>query len=211
MRYIIRTEKKKFGDSIPVEPPLNLPPRKRVGVMGTLIDFVKELDEKYLSNEGEFKKKADAIRQSREEKGEANVYARMQPFHRPELHDLVGRRIDVYVPFGSAGLRWCQGEVLYVVEDARDPTVYVDWDPCPELDDYKERSEGLQVLRPTKWNKDIKNAWRMDVNIAVGEVEDCTNDNNNEEEEITMNECESDSEYDSEDVLLCDLKRDDND
>ena len=43
---------------IPHEPTPNLPTRMAMGVLGTQIDLVNELDEKYLENEKEFKSKA---------------------------------------------------------------------------------------------------------------------------------------------------------
>ena len=55
------------------------------------MDFISELDSKYLADEGEFKKKGERICQQREENGGDNIYLRMQPYYRPELDSLVGQ------------------------------------------------------------------------------------------------------------------------
>ena len=97
-------------------------------MLGTEIDFIAELDSKYLSDEGVFKRKAEAIRQKREENGEQSIYSLLRPFLRPELTDLVGQRIDYCACFGKAGLRWCQGEVLSVCASKSKPKVNVLFD-----------------------------------------------------------------------------------
>ena len=53
--------------------------------------------DKYLSNKGEFKKKAKRLRQIREDRGDVSIYSRMQPFSCPNLIDLHGRQIDTLV------------------------------------------------------------------------------------------------------------------
>ena len=77
------------------------------------------------------------------------MYSRMQPFHRPELQDLLDRRIDVLVSYdiyeddGKAKrdedgnkiteLRWCQGLITNVYEKSQ-PTVRVLWDATKDVD-----------------------------------------------------------------------------
>ena len=102
---------------IPTEPELKLPQRKKLKGLGTRIEFVDTLNEKYLSDEGEFKRKADIIRQGREAKGKKNLYQTMQPFVRPNLDELLEKRIDVNFVCNVDGkpvTRWCQGEVVGV-------------------------------------------------------------------------------------------------
>ena len=179
LRWVIKKEIKDDIE-IPSEPRPKIPQRTKLGVLGTPTDFVKTLDAKYLSNEGEFKRKAERIRQQREinETGKTSIYARMQPFTRPALADLVGRRIDVNYKLSVHGepvFRWCQGEVLEVCEERTKPTVLVLWDAAPDIAGSEEAMETEQILMPGKWNGNVDGAWRLDFNIAIGDDEDDDN------------------------------------
>ena len=172
---IIREERKK-GVVIPTEAKAKIPQRQKLGVLGTPTAFVKSLDEKYLSDEGEFRRKAEVIRQEKvnNDDGKKSIYARMQPFNRPDLCDLLNQRIDVLYKLdvnGEPVLRWCQGEVVEVLEERSKPTVVVLWDPTPDITDSEEASETEQILMPGKWNSNVAGAWRMDVNITIDDVE----------------------------------------
>ena len=174
LRWIIAEETKK-GYEIPLEPKVHLPQRKESGTLGTQIDFVRTLDEKYIAKESEFRKNAEVIRQSR---GESNLYARLQPFYRPNIEDLLNRRIDVqYIcdVNGEPVKKWCQGEVIEVYENRRKPIVRVLWDATPDIAGFEEENESDQELMPGKWNKDCEFAWRMDIDIAVGGEDSCDN------------------------------------
>ena len=88
LRWVIREELKRINCgtlTIPTEPPVNIPKRHDVGTFGTEIEFIADLDSKYLNDEGVFKRKAEKIRQQREEMGEESIYSHMQPYYRPEL------------------------------------------------------------------------------------------------------------------------------
>jgi hypothetical protein len=85
---------------------------------------------------------------------------------------LVGKRIDVLfsvdIDARNNSLRWCQGEVIGVVDGSSKPTVTVEWDPTPDIAGSENGSISDQVLLPTKWNKDNNvGAWRMDVDVEV--------------------------------------------
>jgi hypothetical protein len=75
---------------------------------------------------------------------ELHKYSQLQPFSRPELTELIGKRIDVLCSFdinirkGTKELRWCQGKVLEIVESAQDPTVKVKWDSQLDAHGYEE-------------------------------------------------------------------------
>ena len=114
---------------------------------------------------------------------------------------MIGERIDVLTGFtddetGEHLLRWCQGEVIEVLDNRSKPTANVDWDPMGDVDGGDKRTTSSQVLLPSKWNKDREGAWRMDVAIDVHRDED---------DEIAMEE-ESDSEEEAsgEDGQSCD-------
>ena len=92
LRYMIKQEQRKIEQGkleIPNEPSPNIPKRRKVGQLGTQIDLVDELDSKYLANEIGFKTNAESIMRKREDSGASSIYARMQPFYRPELDNLL--------------------------------------------------------------------------------------------------------------------------
>ena len=178
LRWIITEEKK---HSIPDEPSLNVPQQINLPVLGTQTEEVLELDRKYLANEDAFKKKARKLRNERELKGEGSIYSSMQPFVRPEISDLMNERIDVLSEFKMLGkeeseLRWCQEEVVHVYKEQRVPTVHVRWDPIPDCTSWESSTESNQKLLPTRWNKDVVGAWRLDLPIDVEDTSDNESD-----------------------------------
>jgi len=84
------------------------------------------------------------------------MYSQLQPFSRPELTELIGKRIDVLCSFdidirkGTKELRWCQGNVIEIVESARDPTVKVKWDAQLDAHGYEEEAITNQRLLPSR-------------------------------------------------------------
>jgi len=127
----------------------------------------------YLPMKENFNKKCELIRNSvnelrraREDRGEGSMFNALQPFARPELKTLLGKRIDVLHEFNldlgnnekTTENRWCQGEVLEVYDKVK-PTVRVLWDPMPDIDGYSETHETDQVLMIGKWRKDVEGAW----------------------------------------------------
>jgi len=114
--------------------------------LGTQTCDAAALDHMYLSDENKFKQRAEKARRERESKGEGSIYSLLQPFSRPELTELIGKRIDVLCSFdidirkGTKELRWCQGKVLEIVESAHDPTVKVKWDSQLDAHGYEEET-----------------------------------------------------------------------
>ena len=200
LRWIIKEERKRHI-VIPSEPPVNVPKRMDLPVLGTEIDDIADLDKKYLANEEQFRLNADRIRRAREARGEGSMYSLLQPFSRPNVNELLGRRIDVLYSCtlpGDGGnvLRWCQGEVIEVCTGRQKPTVRVLWDPMPDVEGSEESSETNVILLPSKWRKETEGGWRMDVDITVEDEFDEENDA--EDVIMSANEDESGSESDSE-------------
>ena len=192
LQKIIREEKK---IAVPNEPPLIVPQRVALSVLGTQSSQVESLDAKYLSDEANIRLKGEQIRRQRENRGEGSMHSQLQPFSRPDLNELIDRRIDVLyvVELGDSttDLRWCQGKVISVINEK---TVEVDWDPAPDIAGSEEGGITEQVLLPSMWNKDGKaNAWRLDVDIyeedelddeiSVEEVEDGDSSDSESKEE----------------------------
>ena len=171
-------------------------------ILGTQTDLVDTLNEKYLEDEGLFRRKADKRRHERESKGQASMYSCLQPFNRPEISDLLHERIDLKWVFkvdGEDAPRWCQGEVIEVLKNARQLTVKMRFDPMPDVKCNEDYTVETQKLLPTLWNKDKKGAWRMDVDIDIEDDIDEGSENELEEsDDETESECEdSESELES--------------
>ena len=86
----------------------------------------------------------------------------------------------------NKSLRWCQGEVIGVVDGSSKRTVTVQRDPITDIAGSENGSTSDQALLPTKWNKDNNvGAWRMDVDVEVL---------NEEEEDDELGDIEYDSD-----------------
>ena len=82
--------------------------------------------------------------------------------------------------------------------------VCVLWDAMPDCEGYEMPKETDQALLPSKWNKEVDGAWRMDIDIVDDdnaedeEMEDCNEsssiDESEEESEDEMSESDSDEE-----------------
>ena len=128
LRCIIRKEiKDKL--KIPTEPNASVPERVETGVLGTETEMMKDLDQKYLEGVDSFKKRSRSLLRRREERGESSIYSMMQPFYRPALSSLIGRRIDVCVSVdvtGETALKWFQGDILEFYKNNAKPKVKVE-------------------------------------------------------------------------------------
>ncbi len=77
---------------------------------------------------------------------------------------------------GGNVLRWCQGEVIEVCTGKQKPMVHVLWDPMPDVERSEEWSETNAILLPSKWRKETKGRWRVDVDFTVQAEFDEEND-----------------------------------
>ena len=185
LRKIIRAEAKM---DIPDQPPVYMPKRVEMRKLGEeWTDEVKRLDRKYFSKESKFREDAEVLRKELEARGEGSMYSMMQPWLIPELVNIVGDRIDVLSSFDVVvdgakvmSLRWCQGLVKSVVEDAREPSVVVEWDGMPDVTGWENKCDGVQVLKRHLWNKDKEGAWRMDIDVEPCEAYESDSDSDNE-------------------------------
>ena len=149
LRTIINKENKL---DIPMLPDMDAPKRCVSDILGTPTSDIMSLDAKYMDNKEDLKEEAVIILRERESSGVTSIYARMQPFYRPELEDFVGRRIDVLYALKASGndvLRWCQGEVLEVCKNVSSPKVKVMWDPAPDIARSEEGEVSEKVLLPS--------------------------------------------------------------
>ena len=185
LKSIIKKEKKL---TIPNEPPIKTPMRKKLPILGSQIMMVKNLDDNYIREKKKFKGKANNIRKEREKQGIGSIYSELQPKVRPEIdQDLIGRRIDVLFKFDildrkepEQALRWCQGEVTRIFKEKKKPTVEVLWD---EVNESIEKESRVRVkssveLYTRKWNKDCEGAWRMDISMENLSGSDNDNEDN---------------------------------
>ena len=65
---------------------------------------------------------------------------------------------------------------MHVYKDQRVPMVCVRWDPIPDCTGWESSTESNQKLLPTRWNKDVVGAWRLDLPIDVEDTSDKESD-----------------------------------
>ena len=83
---------------IPPHPPVDTPSRTHTVALGTRTADVDCLDQKYVGDERDLRKKARRLLRERESRGEGSVPSACQPPKKPELSELVGLRIEVLTP-----------------------------------------------------------------------------------------------------------------
>jgi hypothetical protein len=99
----------------------------------------------------------------------------LQPFSRPDIDELVGNRIDVLYSVdldgaGTKGLRWCQGEVVKVIQNVRQPTVEVKWDPTPDISGFEQGGITNQYcfqLNGIRMAKMVLGEWMLTLRLKV--------------------------------------------
>ena len=91
---IIKREGKK-GWKIPTHPPVDTPSRTHTVALGTRTADVDSLDQRYLGDEKNLRKKERKLLRERESRGVGSLASDCQPPRRPELSELVGDRIEV--------------------------------------------------------------------------------------------------------------------
>ncbi len=129
--------------------------------------------------------------------------------------ELIGKQInvlclfDIDIKMGTKELRWCQGEVIEVVEGVQDPTVKVKWDAQLDAHGYEKSTITNQRLLPTRWRKDREGRWRMDVEIDIeSKIDNESDEDSKGKGEEDMSKDKSDSEISdeelSDDMLIID-------
>ena len=206
MKYIIKNESRHH---VPAEPIPHMPQRAHTGILGTFNSTAMGLEKKYVDNIEEFKERCNKLRREREARGEGSMFSELQPFVRPELDDLMYKRIDVLCGVDVENeltkekekvLRWCQGEVKEIVKAKNPPKVLVQWDATPDIEGYENSEVGVQKLLPSLWNANKEGAWRMDMDIDIDEDidEEEVMEEDNSSEQDSESESESESEVESE-------------
>ena len=89
----LQTQVKSLSGSlnIPSEPPLKVPTRVNLPILGTQTHQVQKLDGQYVVNENSYKMKASL-------RGEGSIHATMQSFYPPELCDLLISALMFWLP-----------------------------------------------------------------------------------------------------------------
>ena len=99
----------------------NVPKQVNLSTLEKQTECAKELDQKYITNDENFKRNACETQKRKHTKGEGSIHALPQSFARPALCDLLNERINYLAAFHIAGqrepeLRWFQGEVMMVLD-----------------------------------------------------------------------------------------------
>ena len=103
------------------------------------------------------------------------MYSEMQPRVKPVVdQQFVGKRIEYLFLFDildgngeqpDQALRWCQGEVIKVIQNNNKTMVEVVWEKVQESIDRDKEEITIVKLHDRKWNKDCEGAWRMDISM----------------------------------------------
>ena len=105
---------------IPPHPPVDTPSRSHTVALGTRTADVDFLDQKYVGDERDLRKKARRLLRERESRGEGSVPSACQPPKKPELSELVGLRIEVLTPVKVTPVKVTPVKVNGDVEDDDD-------------------------------------------------------------------------------------------
>ena len=222
LEWVIEWEK---DQEVPLEPRIELPQRRNDASLGSRTEEAEQLDEKFNKKSASIRVEVEKMRRAREARGEGCIYREMQPLVKPDMIDLLSRRIDVLFPFEvdsdddgkDTVLRWCQGLVLKVYETSSKPLVSVEWDAMTDVDGSENSTISDVILLPTKWKKDVAMAWRMDVegDADDGDVSDCDSiiesDSDEESDLESESERSEDLETESELEIESDVKNDNGD
>ena len=168
---------------IPEKPRVPVPKRKSMASMGTLIKYVKYLDDKAESKSSEFEKKYRQVWRERNVRGLSSVEDSRQQQPKPSPIDatLKGYRIEMvfeFDPLDENGnvikdeeqeLCWCAGTVKDVCDGTwiksgsvravwkKGEAIEVDWDP---IGDDIPGGVTRVAINSKKWNKDAVDGWR---------------------------------------------------
>ena len=139
---------------IPSVPSVQLPSRQFNCKLGTIAHDTQNYNSSNLEAENKLKNSAE------EEIQRLDVNERLQSLIPPNIEDIVGKQIEVKFEMnevdteGNPKLIWYKGKVIMVRNDKE--TAIIQWD------DENEEDNGEKLLA-SKWNRQVKGSWRMDV------------------------------------------------
>ena len=121
----------------------------------------------------------------RESEGKGSLASECQPWRRPEVCELVTKRVEVYTAVDVGDGKefiWWPGRVMGV-HKADKQEVLIEWDPLEDVAGWEFGGEGVQKLKTNLWRKDKEGAWRMEyVDTGAGEyIDDDQNEPNSAE------------------------------
>ena len=175
LKFIISKENE---EELPPPPDINAYQleRKKLPILGKQVSEIAALDKKQMVAVNKFGERADIIHREREvsREGAISIYRKLQPWERPEVNDLLGKRIEMVYNIATSDkeekkvLRWCQGEVVEVINAKR---VCIIWDPIAALEEFQDFTESDEELLPKLWNSanTVEGAWRIDFDILLDE------------------------------------------
>lgn len=179
LKDLMKEEKKKKRP-IPEKPKVPIPQRKEMAILGTESKQRGKLDSNTIEAEDEFELKSRNDWKKRELEGFTSVHSKRQKRDAPAVDEtLLGKRIEFLSEFDmdeegtEKEPRWCSGVVERICDGTwvipgkvrkcwkEGEAVEVFWDAIPDADMPACRDK--VALNPNKWNKDVIDAWRMDL------------------------------------------------
>ena len=174
-------EEKKRKRQIPDKPRVPIPRRKNTATLGTASKQRGKLDSNTQEEEDEFELNSRIKWKEQESEGYGSVYSKRQKKDAPAIDEtLIGKRIeylsefDMYEEGTEKESRWCSGVVERICDGTwvipgkmrkcwkEGEAVEIFWDAIPDASDMPACRDKV-ALNPKKWNKDVIDAWRMDL------------------------------------------------
>ena len=84
---------------MPLEPRIELPQRRNDASLGSRTEEAEQLDKKFHKISASIRMEVEKIRRAREARGEGCIYREMQPLVKPDMIELLSKRIGVLFPF----------------------------------------------------------------------------------------------------------------
>lgn len=147
----------------PNKPPLELPTRKPLPILGEQTPDAMAMDADQRGKEVKFVSNAENMRGQREKEGLGDLHGLNQRWGAPDMDaTLVGAKTEVccecHVDGGGKLLAWCEGAVMNVANETKVP---MKWKANEERGENESFSR--QELKKRKWNpsgKHTKGSWR---------------------------------------------------
>ena len=167
---------------IPSCPPVKIASRSTTVPLGTSTPDLDKLEERYSDDAKQIRKTATKLLKQRESEGKGSLASECQPWRKPEVCDLVAKRIEVYTAVDVGDGKeciWWPGRVVGV-HKAEKQEVLIEWDPLEDVEGWELGGEAVQKLKKNLWRKEEEGAWRMEyVDTGAGDDSDDDQDEQN--------------------------------
>jgi hypothetical protein len=163
---------------VPTKAPVPRMERKALPLLGSPTQDLKDLDQRVADDDEAFATAARVEKARREAAGVGDSFENRQAVRPPPI--TVGMRLeqlcwyDYKEPDADGdvgGAMWCACTVIATNDVQKGPrsvykpgeAVQVRWDANDRVEPAEEESESAFELKPSRWNQNVKGAWRLDL------------------------------------------------